>query len=126
MIIQVPRGGSSTTILTVHDLCEQLVSGDVFHNVIEVATIPDMVCVVHAILETSRFEKIQTRLVALHVEAESREKIRLEAVDSHATKTANNHIKTVDKITTRQRPRNHCNAHDVDSVLIVMQKYWLR
>jgi hypothetical protein len=74
-----------------------------------------------------RTDKIQTRHVApLHVEVESREKIKLETVDSHATKTANTHIKTVDKITTRQRPRNHCNAHDVDSVLIVMQKYWLR
>jgi len=49
-----------------------------------------MFCFVHAFLETFRFDKIQTRHVAApHVEVENREKIRLEAVDSHATKTAN-------------------------------------
>jgi hypothetical protein len=56
-----------------------------------------MFSVVFAIQKTSDFDKIQTRLVAPpHVEVENREKIRLETVDSHATKTAKNHIKTVD------------------------------
>jgi hypothetical protein len=84
------------------------------------------VLVVHVFLMRSKVDKIQTRLVApLHVAVESREKIKLETVDSHATITADISKRWI-KLRRRQRLRNHCNAHDVDSVLVVMQKYWLQ